>query len=56
MLRRGKYDKTARPPRGSYLYDLYAEQDMLAEFHTEYVLLPSSAGTLRIQRRAIAPL
>lgn len=53
MLRRGRFDKSSRPPEGSYLHKVYVRHGMADHFRFEYVILPSAEGTLRMQRRAI---
>jgi hypothetical protein len=55
MLRRGNLDKWVRPPEGSYLYELYAAHSLLGQFHSEYVLLPSTEGKWRLLRRPLMP-
>ena len=57
MYRRAKCDKRVRPPRGSYLYGMFAEHGMLNDFRAEYIATETESGVamdiVPLRRRAI---
>ena len=54
MFRRTNYDKSVRPPVGSYLYDLFAEMAMLGDFEFEYVLVRDGQNATCLSKRPLA--
>jgi Alpha 1,4-glycosyltransferase conserved region len=54
MFRRANYDKSVRPPVGSFLYDLFAETGVFRDFGFEYALMSNEQNTIRLGKRSLA--
>jgi hypothetical protein len=54
MFRRAGYDKSVRPPAGSFLCDLYAESGVPGDFAFEYEVVTNARNAIRLGKRALS--